>query len=48
MNEWMREGEKYLQSDTYKKCIASGGSKQNAVVKEMRERGIRVGDGFYI
>lgn len=38
MDEWMREGEKYLQSSTYNKYTANRGSKQNTVVRETRER----------
>lgn len=38
MDEWMREGEKYLQSSTYNKYTASRGSKQNTVVTETGER----------
>lgn len=34
MDEWMREGEKYLQSSTYNKYTAKRGSKQNSVVTE--------------
>ena len=37
MDEWMREGEKYLQSSTYNKYTANRGSKQNTVVRETRE-----------
>ncbi len=53
MNGWMREGEKYLQSSTYNKYTANQGSKQNAVVRETRERQIRKserrrdGENFY-
>lgn len=41
MDEWMREGEKYLQSSTYNKYTANRGSKQNTVVRETRERQTR-------